>query len=78
MSILELLRLRSVVDTGAHDVSGIADAERAAFFSVTDVLLSDDNEGKQAAVNALFSGHEIYGVSCVYLPFAYISLDFGR
>ncbi|KJA27568.1 hypothetical protein HYPSUDRAFT_74623 [Hypholoma sublateritium FD-334 SS-4] len=63
MTILDLLRLRSLVDAGAHDVSNIADAERAALFSVTDVLSSDDSEGKQAAVNALFSGREIHGIS---------------
>ena len=76
-TIFDLLRLRSLVDAGAHDISNVADAERAALFSVTDVLLSDDNEGKQAAINALFSGHEIHGVACMCLPFDIHTLFLG-
>lgn len=66
--ILDLLRLRSLLVSGALDISNITDAsEIAALFSIADALAGDDGESKQAAVNDLFFGTDVHGVSCTLL-----------
>ncbi|KAF8971169.1 hypothetical protein BDZ97DRAFT_1693864 [Flammula alnicola] len=66
--ILDLLRLRSLLASGAVDISNIADAaENAAFFSVADALLGEVDERKQAVLNDLLFGTDVDGVSAARL-----------
>ncbi|KAF9479064.1 hypothetical protein BDN70DRAFT_932907 [Pholiota conissans] len=63
-AILDLLRLRSLLASGALDISGLTEAsEVAALFSIADALTGEDSASKQAAINDLFFGQDLHGIS---------------
>ncbi|KAF9526524.1 hypothetical protein CPB83DRAFT_857672 [Crepidotus variabilis] len=60
--VFELLRLRSSLNTGASDISSLADsAEISTLYSVADILLSEDAEQRHSTLNGLLRGIGSHG-----------------
>jgi len=65
-NIFDLLRLRSLLNSGAVDASTLADpSEISALFSLSDILVGDDAERRRSCLDGLLRGAgDFGGVSC--------------